>query len=648
VSELRTFEVTKPEFTDEDVLYIPTVHHGKYLELFYNLVLQNDGLRLPDHLRPVAWAIGDKSISKLMVVISPGSGKSQMLDIVVPVWELGLDPAQQILSVSAAEGLMTTFLKAAMNIIEHSKLYHQLFPRTKPDRGMGWSAYTGMYVERGQSGIAPPSYSAAGVQSKTLIGKHAKIIIGDDLHDYSNSLTQDQIDKLEDWYYRTLLGRQDPQGCRLMIVCRRWDADDLYGRLLKSGDWLVMELPSIREGNELYYDVTIPAHYPCIFNNNEVLPKVEKMRVVYGHDAQDWKPIGSNKEAFYWPGVIAKYREAVEARKNKPAMFEIVYQSRPERAGMRLFNPDDFRYYNPPYDVDFGLNSAEVSEFISQFDFIIQSWDTAFTASTTSDNSVCYCVGLKQCHESHSNLPAGLEKLEIPYHYDIYVLSEFCAKLDFGDLTNAAITQYNNWEPSWVLLEKTASGLPLVQELIKYSIPIEPIVVQGTSKRGRAINGAKAGSAQGWFKQHRVLFPADTEWVKALETELKEFTGMGRKETDDRVDALVQAINYAIDLGIKLRELPDGWRNDTDIDARIKKWFAPANHLQQISKMTEQAENPFYGTCSTCVSFKENFCNLHKIVVSALHSCSFFAPARGEQKFIRLLNDELDKTTKGD
>ena len=47
----------------------------------------------------------------------------------------------------------------------------------------------GIYVQRGQygtSGIADPSYCVSGYKSKRIIGKHARIICADDLHDSEN------------------------------------------------------------------------------------------------------------------------------------------------------------------------------------------------------------------------------------------------------------------------------------------------------------------------------------------------------------------------------------------------------------------------------------------------------------------------------
>ena len=97
-----------------------------------------------------------------------------------------------------------------------------------------------------------------------------------------------------------------------------------------------------------------------------------------------------------------------------------------------------------------------------------------------------------------------------------------------------------------MLIENANVGIPLLHSLESYSIPVEGVIVQHTSKRSRATNGAKAGSVQGWARLGRIYIPKNALWAKALLNELKDFTG-ARNRKDDRVDALIQGVNYAID-----------------------------------------------------------------------------------------------------
>lgn len=624
----RVFTVNKPEFTEEDLNYLHLIHDGKYLELYYNIVSTNDGFILSDHLRPIALALGDKNITRLMVIISPGSGKSHLVDVVFPTWELGLNPNETIIATSAGEGLVRYSLQSAMDIIE-SSIYKDIYPKSIPDKAKGWSKATGIFLQRNTT-TSSPSYLVAGVESRIITGKHAGLLIGDDLHDHNNTLSLELVDKLEDWYYNTLLGRQNPEGSRIIIVGRRWLTNDVYGRLKDSENWLVMILPVLQDtidSDELFYDVIIPPNLSCIFNDFKASTDVEEIRVVYGH----------HESHFYWPEMKGKYDEAIEIRNNKPDIFQTVYQSRPEATTLQIFDEKDFEYYDPPNNLSYGRESIDVIKFISQFDYVIQSWDTAFTASSSNDPSVGYTLGLKPCTNYHlkSNGEKTTESnIFIPFHFDVYVLDEYYNHLNMGDLLTAATSYYNVWLPQVVVVENAVSGIPLIQTLEQYSIEVVGVNVQNISKRQRAVDGAKAGSAQGWFRQHRVLFPRNILWVPALENELRKFTG-GRKGVDDRVDALVHGINHAIDLGIAYRDLPEGWRTDKEIAQRVQDWNKPVHPLELLISQINKSPliNPFYGCCGTCKYFYNepsrnliNFCSLHDQKVSQLHSCSFFSP----------------------
>ena len=64
----RKFFIKAPELTQEMIAGIPTIRDGIHLELFYNLIFNDMNISLPDHLRPVAWALGGKNIANLIVI----------------------------------------------------------------------------------------------------------------------------------------------------------------------------------------------------------------------------------------------------------------------------------------------------------------------------------------------------------------------------------------------------------------------------------------------------------------------------------------------------------------------------------------------------------------------------------------------------
>lgn len=241
---------------------------------FYNFMFYDRGFQCPPHLMPVIHALADSRIEKLLVVAGPGSGKSLLVTVCYPAFALAMDPSLTILGVSAGENLMQGFQLTVMEWIEYNPVWRLLFPHVRPDKDKGWSTERGLYVTGHRSGDPDATFFAAGLTSKALTGKHARLLNFDDLHDKENSASVESCLKVRETYYRQLMGRADPRGARMVCSARRWHEEDLYGHWKASGDWVVMELPAIRDRNEgrLYWDITIPEGLICCFNDPNPAP----------------------------------------------------------------------------------------------------------------------------------------------------------------------------------------------------------------------------------------------------------------------------------------------------------------------------------------------------------------------------------------
>ena len=242
---------------------------ARSLALFYNMVLKERSIQLPAHLVPVVHALADTRINYLMVIVGPGSGKSLLLTEIFPAWSLGHDPTLTIMGVSAGEKLIQGFMRSVMEIIKWSPVWKAIFPKVRPDESAGWSTDNGMFVTGRSIGNSDASYAAFGLDSKVLTGKHAKLLLFDDLHDKDNSASEDQCAKVWDTYNNTLIGRADPGGARFIVAGRRWGKLDVYQHLMDTGEFVVLTLPAEREEtNKLWIDVSIPDNLTCCFNDS--------------------------------------------------------------------------------------------------------------------------------------------------------------------------------------------------------------------------------------------------------------------------------------------------------------------------------------------------------------------------------------------
>jgi len=325
--------------------------------------------------------------------------------------------------------------------------------------------------------------------------------------------------------------------------------------------------------------------------------------------------------AFYWPTQEGKRSEYLSAKRNQPAVAEATYQCDPGRLQGDIFLEEDFHFYQEPVHRALGYSACH--KFLStRGEIIVQSWDTAFSADDRRDPSACITALLAPCERSHFSE----EKVDL--HYDILILDAFVMRLDFGDLEEYAKAQAALWHPNYILIEKKASGEPILQNLKKEGLPVEGVPESKLGKRARALIGTSAGSAQGWMRQGRVMFPARGVGTDEMELdptisnmiqELKNFSGLtgGR---DDQVDAFVHLVNWAILRIANTGALPDNIEATPAFEAPS----TPQAAIGALEKM--ESTNPYGECCEYCRYFSKErkYCQMHKMTTFALNSCEFF------------------------
>ena len=153
---------------------------------------------------------------------------------------------------------------------------------------------------------------------------------------------------------------------------------------------------------------------------------------------------------------------------------------------------------------------------------IIQSWDTAFLKTQRADYSACTTWGVFHYpNEQGETVP------------NLILLDAYKEKLEFPELKRAAYEKYWEYEPDQMVVEKKASGAPLIFELRAMGIP----VTEFTPSRGQdKIARANAGSdlfASG------VIWAPPTRWAEEV---IEECAAFPAGEHDDLVDSTTQAL----------------------------------------------------------------------------------------------------------
>jgi predicted phage terminase large subunit-like protein len=199
-------------------------------------------------------------IDRLMLLVPPRHGKSELASMRFPAFYLVRKPDKQFLSVSATAELASDFGRGVRNIIgspEYEGIFKTRLAADSQAKGK-WHTQEG--------GI----YFAVGIDGGVL-GRGGDVILIDDpyasMKDAMSELTRKNV---WDWYTGTVYNRLMPGGS-IVLINHRMHEDDLSGRLLAQqaagGDqWEVVQLPAISDGEALW-----PESYPI-----ETLDRIRK------------------------------------------------------------------------------------------------------------------------------------------------------------------------------------------------------------------------------------------------------------------------------------------------------------------------------------------------------------------------------------
>jgi predicted phage terminase large subunit-like protein len=153
-------------------------------------------------------------------------------------------------------------------------------------------------------------------------------------------------------------------------------------------------------------------------------------------------------------------------------------------------------------------------------DYILQSWDTAFEKNNRADYSAGTTWGIFNCEEDN-------------FAPNIILLNTYKKRVEFPDLKRDVLREYNEYEPDSLIVEKKASGAPLIYDLRAMGIPVQ----EYTPGKGQD-KIARLNSVSDIIASGKVWVP-QTRWAEELVDEVAAFPS---GEHDDLVDATTLAL----------------------------------------------------------------------------------------------------------
>ena len=404
-------------------------------------------------------AIAKGEMKRVIINMPPRHTKSEFASYLLPSWFLGLHPAKKVIQCSNTADLAVGFGRKVRNLVD-SEQYATVFPGVKLRQD---SKAAGRWATNKNG-----EYFAIGVGG-TVTGKGADLLIIDDPHSEQEAAlaagNPEIYQKVYEWYTSGPRQRLQPGGA-IVIVMTRWGEADLTGRVLqdalkreKGEEWELIELPAIMpSGNPLW---------PEFWSIDELEALKEELPVSKWNAQYQQKPTGEE-------GALVK-RE----------WWQIWERERPPRC-----------------------------------EYVIQSWDTAFTKSERSDFSACTVWGVFHMDEDPKNV-------------NVILLEAYQERLEFPELKEKAFEMYNIWEPDTCIIEAKAAGSPLIFEMRRMGVPVQEYTpVRGNDKFVR-IN-----SVTDLFRSGKVWAP-DTRWAHELIEQMAAFPNAAH---DDLVDSSTQAL----------------------------------------------------------------------------------------------------------
>lgn len=210
-------------------------------------------LVLIDHLQRLA----DGEFSRLVVMMPPRHGKSELVSRLFPAWMLARNKEEQIIASSYSSDLASAMNRDCQRIMT-SEAYREIFPESSIGEGkeVGTVRNNKRFDVLGGRGY----YVSAGVGGG-ITGVGCTIgIIDDPVKNAEEADSETYRNKAWEWYATTFKTRFEP-GCKEVICQTRWHEDDLTGRILQrdsSVNTKVVRFPALAKEDEAHRSMGDP------------------------------------------------------------------------------------------------------------------------------------------------------------------------------------------------------------------------------------------------------------------------------------------------------------------------------------------------------------------------------------------------------
>lgn len=454
---------------------------------------------------------------RLLLMMPPRSGKSEISSRHTPAWILGKHPDWEIIAGSHTSSLSMSFSRYLRDLMR-DPAYQSIFEDTRLDPSSqsteNWNLTKG------------GGYLAAGVGTG-ITGRGAHVLLLDDLvKDIEAADSQTIRDNTWEWYLSTAYTRLAPGG-GVLGVMTWWHEDDWAGRIqqvMESGDgddFEIIRYPAINESGDEY-----------LLEDDNIVEITSGSPVP--ENARMTRPMGTaiHPERYTTEAMLKIKRNLVAGGQKR--VWDALYQQNPLPDDGSFFTRDMFMIYGTaPRRPDL---------------YVYQAWDFAITEGTENDYTVGTCLG--QDHRGN-----------------LYVLDQ--RRFKSGDsfiIVDAILDFAQEWQVDMLGFEdgqiwKAMDAVFMKEcEARKYHPSYEKLTPL-TDKRVRAT------PLRGLMQHHKVFFDKNAHYFTELQKEMLRFLVA---KHDDQVDSLAWAVRLTLTKSAPRREVAndepptDSWRKRLD------------------------------------------------------------------------------------
>jgi predicted phage terminase large subunit-like protein len=418
---------------------------------------------ISDHLQ----AVVEGDIKRLIINIPPRHMKSISVAVALPAWTWTVQPAKKFLFASYASSLSIRDSVKCRRLVEspwYKEHFGEMFKLTgdQNQKQRFENDKTGQRIATSVDGA--------------LTGEGGDIIVIDDPHNVREADSSTVRQGVLEWWDQAMQSRlNDPKTGAFVIIMQRVHENDLTGHILANEheDWDHLCLPARYEVGH-----PTPVRSSLYFTD----PRTEENELLWPERVDDNTLSNLEKS-------LGSYASAGQL------------QQRPMPKGGGILRAE----WWVPWE----------KESLPDIEYVIQSWDTAFSTKEKSSYSARTTWGVFK-------KDGQINAIVLDMWYD---------RVTYPELRRIAQESYYEYEPDAVLIEKKASGQSLLQDLRMAGIP----VLEYSPDRDKE---ARAHASSALLEDGRIYFPANKKWANNLIDICAAFPA---GDNDDIVDTCTQA-----------------------------------------------------------------------------------------------------------